>query len=89
MLLIQKLLTTGSIPELAKRSCAIGKEKHFTLTCHWGPNGPTVVVAHPNKKLANRGQKMSSAMLCVNVTGSEYLVYTHQQTMYIFLLAWN
>ena len=60
-LVIERLLTPGSILELAMRRCVIGKNiyAYFPL----GSSSLPVVVTQPDERLANRIQKKCSALV--------------------------
>ena len=49
-LVMERLLTLGSILNLAMRRCVFGKDTYFTL----GPSSLPLVVAQLDKRLANR-----------------------------------
>ena len=73
-LVIERLMTRGSILELAMRRCVLGK-KHFTLISHWGQ-----AVIHcggqPDERLANRIRK--SALLWCGWSEVSCLLHTNE-----------
>ena len=54
-------------------------ERHFTLISLWGPSSLLVVVAQPDKRLANRTKKGCSAL--VRLAEKECQVYTNERTI--------